>query len=74
MLAGNPDHVQVYTSWDYGLQAVKATLSPADPAAGKRAQAYGYPAILAALAAGNDAGRVRDAVVHSAWGTKWFPV
>ncbi len=57
----NYDGVQAYTSWRQGLTATVATLRNGD-----------YGGILAALAAGDDAQRVGDAVGASPWGTGWF--
>lgn len=53
--------VQKYTSWAQGLEATLATLRGPD-----------YGGIRAALAAGNDAQAVADAVSASPWGTRPF--
>jgi hypothetical protein len=53
--------VQAYTSWRSGLAATIATLNNGR-----------YPAILSALAAGNDAQAVASAVSASPWGTAPF--
>lgn len=55
--------VQAYPSWALGLRATVITLSGPD-----------YPAIRAALAAGDDAQRGADAVAASEWGTEPFEV
>lgn len=55
----NSAGVQAYTSWDQGLQATADTL-----AAGR------YANIRAALASGNDAQGVADAILASPWGTQ----
>lgn len=57
MAGGNSAGVQSFTSWQQGLDATVQTLQ-------------GYPQVLAALRAGNNAKAITDAVVNSPWGTK----
>jgi hypothetical protein len=54
-------NVQAYPTWQEGFTATLATLGNGN-----------YPAILSALAAGNDAQAVADAVAASPWGTAPF--
>lgn len=53
--------VQAYVSWQQGLRASRLTILNGH-----------YPAILAALAAGNDAQRAATAAYLSPWGTEEF--
>jgi hypothetical protein len=59
--AMNSVGVRAYTSWGQGLRATVDTLNNGN-----------YPGILAALAAGNDAQSVANAVGASPWGTGYF--
>jgi hypothetical protein len=59
---GNSARVQNYTSIAEGIAAVLLTLS---------SQGFGYPAIMAALAKGDCACAVTEAIARSAWGT-WY--
>jgi hypothetical protein len=58
---GNGTGVMKYVSWGEGLAATRFTIQH-------------YPAVLAALRAGNNAQRVADAVAASPWGTEKFTV
>jgi hypothetical protein len=64
-LKGNSARVQNYLSLQEGLEAVLLTLYGPD------AHLYRYDAITAALAAGDCACSVTEAVARSAWGT-WY--
>jgi hypothetical protein len=61
-LKGNTAHVQNYTSVSESLDAYLITLGGHN---------WGYPAIMAALAKGDCACEVTEAVANSEWGT-WF--
>jgi hypothetical protein len=63
-LPGNPDHVQEYASVADGYRAFYSTLM-------RGADVYGYRAILEAMAVGNCACAVVEAVANSSWGT-WY--
>ncbi len=54
-----PD-IQAYTSWQSGFKATITTLTSSD---------YGYPAVINALKAGNNATAVVTAIGNSKWGT-----
>jgi hypothetical protein len=60
-IPGNPAGVQAYTSWAQGFGATLATLDGGD-----------YGPIRSALAAGDSAQAVADAVAASPWGTGPF--
>jgi hypothetical protein len=62
-IPGSAAGIQAYQNWDQGLAATVTTL-----------RGRGYEKVRAELGTGTSAAGVRDAVVSSPWGTKWFAV